>query len=529
MKNIFLSLSLVISAPIFAQADDILATIDWSAPMLKQAVEVVHVDSQYVYYAGGVQTGLFSSDQVFGRLNIDNLEKDLEVIKDGEKYKGEYPQSLGYKVRGNELFGFYEHYDRKSDKHTILVRKLLDNKRKVGPYKVIGSLDSKRRSKGDLSYKWSDNDSLLLLVGNPPLEDKYDNEKVIFTLLNHEFDEIFEAELELDFADKYFRISSYCVTNKGVIMLLGYKMPNKKKGEKKQKDKSNEDFYLYVLDQKTGELVEYDLGLKDKFINNISMTPDFKNNTTILNGIYGDSEFGSMAGSFFISLDQQTFEVSESKYSTFDKDFKILMARNKRQAKKIKEGKEDEIKKVDVVLREVIQKPDGGMLVVFEDYNFWITTTSDGRGNTHDTYHYSYKDIFVLNYDAKGEIIWTAFLPKDQYSENDNGTWGGYLLVVDKNRLHFIYNDHKKNEALWGTEKELKRLKKFKKGQLVMVSLSEEGTLEYNVLMPSRIDKFLITPKHSRMLGRNSNIGIIASYKGASSTRIGRLELSLNN
>lgn len=529
MKNIFLSLSLVISAQVCAQADDILATIDWSAPMVKQAVEVVHVDSQYVYYAGGVITGFFSYDQVFGRLNIDNLEKDLEIIKDGEKYKGVYPQSLGYKVRGNELFGFYEHYDSKSDKHAILVRKLLDNERKVGPYKEIGALESKRRSKGDLNYVWSDNDSLLLLVGNPPLEEKYDNEKVIFTLLNHKFDEIFEAELELDFADKYFHISSYCVTNKGVIMLLGYKMPNKKKGEKKQKDKSNEDYYLYVLDQKTGELVEYDLGLKDKFIINIGMTPDFKNNTTILNGIYGESEFGSMAGSFFLSLDQQTFEVSESKYSAFDKDFKVLMARNKRQAKKIKEGKEDEIKKVDAVLREVIQKPDGGMLVVFEDYDFWISSSSDGRGMTHYTYHYSYKDIFVLNYDVQGEVVWTAFLPKDQYSEDDKGIWGGYLLVVDKNRLHFIYNDHKKNQALWGTDKELKQLKKFKKGQLVMLSLSEEGALEYNVLMPSSIDKFLITPKQSRMLGRNSNMGIIASYKGTYSTRIGKLELFLNN
>lgn len=285
---------------------------------------------------------------------------------------------------------------------------------------------------------------------------------------------------------------------------------------------------LYVLDQKTGELVEYDLGLKDKFIINIGMTPDFKNNTTILNGIYGESGFGSMAGSFFLSLDQRTFEVSESKYSAFDKDFKVLMARNKRQAKKIKEGKEDEIKKMDVVLREVIQKPDGGMLVVFEDYDFWITS-SDNPGNTFYTYHYSYKDIFVLNYDVQGEVVWTAFLPKDQYSENDKGIWGGYLLVVDKNRLHFIYNDHKKNEALWGTDKELKQLKKYKKGQLVMVSLSEEGALEYNVLMLSSIDKFLITPKQSRMLGRNSNTGIIASYKGTSSTRIGRLELFLNN
>lgn len=528
MKNIFLSLSLVISAQVCAQADDILATIDWSVPMVKQYVNVVQIDSQFVYYAGVTKTGLFSYDQVFGRLNKDNLEKDLQIIKDAEKYKGEYPQSLGYKVRGNELFGFFEHYDKKSDKHSILVRKLLDNKRKMGPYKEIGALESKRKSKGDLKYVWSDNDSLLLLVGQPPLEEKYDNEKVIFTLLNYDYDEIFEAELELDFADKYFHISSYCVTNKGVIMLLGYKMPNKKKGEKKQKDKSNRDYYLYVLDQKTGELVEYDLGLKDKFINNISMTPDFKNNTTILNGIYGDSEFGSMAGSFFISLDQGTFEVSESKYSAFDKEFKVLMARNKRQAKKIKEGKEDEIKKVDVVLREVIKKPDGGLLVIFEDYDFWITTHSDGKGNTYTVYHYQYKDIFVLNYDVLGEIVWTAFLPKDQYSQNDDGMWGGYLLVVDKNRLHFIYNDHKKNEALWGTDKELKQLKKYKKGQLVMVSLSEEGEMEYNVLMPSRVDKFLISPRRSRMFGRNSNTGIITSYKGTS-TRIGKLELFLND
>lgn len=507
------------------QADDILATIEWSNPLLKKYVEVVKTDSNYIYYAGIEKKNLFNYDQVIGRLNKDDLEKDLEIVKDAEKYKGAYPQVLGYKVRHGQLHGYFEHYDKKNDVHTILARKLLDENRKMGPYKVLGELDSKRRSKGDLDYSWSENDSLLLLFGNPPLKDKNAVERVQITLLNYDYEPMYEAEIELSFADKYFAIRDYEVTNKGDILMLGYKIPNPKKGEKKNRKKSNQAFYLYVLDQKSGEIIEYNLGLDDKFISNIELSCDFDNNTSVLHGIYGDTEFGSMSGTFYISIDQSTYEVINSKFNPFDKDFKKLMARSKREKKKIEKGKEDEIENVDVVLRHVIRKKDGGHLVVFEDYDHWVVTTRGPNGGYSNTDHYHYKDIFVQNYSSDGEVIWTAFLPKNQKSTDDFGRWSGFMLVVDKDRLHFIYNDHPKNEERWGTEDEIKKLTKFKKANLAMVTLSEEGSLEYNVLMPSSNEKFLISPSRSKMFSEeNSNSGVITSHN-KNSTRLGKLEL----
>lgn len=524
MRKYLLISAFLVSLLGYSQADDILATVEWADPMPKQMVSIVHSDSDFVFYAGIKKTGFLSYDQVFGRMDKFTLDKDLEVVKDADKYKGEYPTSLGYKVRNNELHGFFEHYDKKADRHTLLVRKLLDERRKMGPYKVLASLPSKRRSKGDLTYTWSENDSLLMIIGNPPVKKKTDTEKVIFTVLDMGYEKIFEAEIELEFADRYFSITDYEITNKGDILMMGYKTPNKKKGEKKERKGTNRKYYLYVLDQETEELIEYDLGLEDKFVSNIDLSVDFENNTAALYGVYGDSEYGSVVGTFYISIDQSTYDVQNSKFNEFDKEFKVLMATSKRKAKKIKKGKEAEIENLRVKLRNVIRKEDGGHLVVFEEYYFYVTSSTDANGNTSYTYHYHYEDIFVQNYTSEGDVVWTAYLPKEQRTTNDEGKYSGFLLVVDQNRLHFIYNDNPKNQERWGTDEELKNLGSLKKANLVMVSLTEEGDLTYNILMPTRTDKFYICPRKSRMTGRNSNTGILTSYK-KSDTRFGILEL----
>jgi len=408
-----------------------------------------------------------------------------------------------------------------------LVRKIIDENRKSGDYKIIGSIESSRSYKTALSYEWSENDSILMLVGSPEKDSKSDKEAVEFKVLDHNYDLMYECRIELDFEDRFFKIVSYRITNSGHIMILGYKVPNKKKGEKRERKESNETYYLYVYDVDKDELIEYDLGLKDKFITNIDIKTDFEGNKSVIYGIYSNDGFFGMAGTFYLSINQLNYEVMQEKFNPFDKEFMKLMSNKKSQKKKLDKGKQDQIEKKDVVLRNVIRKQDGGHLVVFENYDFWISTYVAQNGSRTETYHYPYNEIFVQNYSSEGDVIWTAYIPKYQYTKDDGGIYSGYMLMVDENRLHFVYSDHKKNEKLWGTKKSQKVNTKFKKANLVMVTLTEDGDLSYNVLMPTRNEKFMILPRFSRMLGKNSNQGIILADKGRT-TRFGKIEIIID-
>jgi hypothetical protein len=526
-KKVLLLVGLLYSLLGLSQADDITATVEWAAPLPKTLLKIVHTDSSNIYYAGGVGN-LFSMDEVFVKMRVTNMEKEIEIIKDYEKLGDGYPRNLGFKVKGKELHGFYTHYDKKSDIKSILVRKVIDENRESSDYKIIGSIESSKSYKTNLNYRWSENDSILMLVGIPERESKSDNQAVEFKVFDYNYDLMYECRIELDFEDRYFNIVSYRITNSGKILMLGSKMPNKRKGEKRDKEESNLTYYLYVYDVNKDELIEYDLGLKDKFITNVDLRSDFEGNKSVICGIYSDKSFYAMAGSFYISIDQSNYEVLSEKFNPFDKEFVELMTYSKSYKKKVAKGKEDEIRKRNVVIRNIIQKDDGGHLVVYEDYNYWTTTYVDQNGRKRKTDHnYSYNEIFVQNYTSEGEVVWTALIPKYQYTMNDGGEYSGFMLLVDQNRLHFIYNDHKKNEERWGTKKGQKVSRKFTKTNLVMVTLTEEGDLSYKVLMPSRVEKFLIKPRESRMIGSNGNKAILLAKK-RTTTRFGKIELLLD-
>ena len=528
-KKVSLLVGLLYSLLGLSQADDISATIEWSELIYRSHVDIIHADSVNLYYAGIVFWGSKPYDDAFGKIKVDDLEKEIEITKEVEKFNDAYPEIIGYKVKGNELHGFYTHYDKQADIKSIMVRKVIDENKKMGDYKTIGSIESSRSDKATLTYEWSENDSILMLIGNPERETKSDNEAVEFKVLDYNYDLIYECRIELDFQDRYFNLVSYQITNSGQIWMLGYKIPNKRKGEKVKKRESNETYYLYVYDVDKDELIEYDLGLKDKFITNLELRTDFEGNKSVIYGIYSDQGFNGMAGSFYLSIDQTNYEVVSKKFNPFDKEFIKLLTDKKSEKEKVEKGKQEEVQEKNFVLKDIIQKKDGGYLVVFENYRHWIEIVHSSNGSTSTTRYFEYDEIFVQNYTPDGDVLWTAFIPKYQYTLNDDGRYSGYMLVVEEDKLHFIYNDHKKNESRWGTDEDLKGNRFMIKSNynLVAVTLTEEGDLSYRVLMPSRIEKFTFCPRHSKILGKNSNKAII-SANNTWSTRFGTIELVLD-
>ena len=521
MKRIVVVLLLLTALfnSVLGQNEDVLAEIIWSDPLEDETVKIIQSDTDYVYYTTGIHWVKSKKHIIVGRLNAKTLQEELREDIPLAELNGDDPYPVGYKVRNGEVFGYFTIYDKKQDQHVLLVRRLLGEQGVAKDYKVVTKINSDYETEGSFKGKWSENDSLLLVLIDPPLEKKYSEEKVIAAVFNANDELKYEAEIELQFADKYFEIQDFEVTNGGNVMVLGYKTPEKKKGEKKEYGESNRTYFLYVYDKVSEKLLEYNLGLEDKFVNTINLLVDLGNNKASIHGLYGESNLNWVGGSFGISIDQSSLEVSNAIFIPFEKDLLRQTAPgNKYQIKKIEKGKVTEIGVVEFVLRNKILKKDGGYMLVYE--NELVRTTPQSAG----TLVYSTDEMLIHNYNAQGELIWNAVLPKSQ-TELGNGHFLGYMLLVNKDRVHFLFNDHKKNEVMWGDEAKLVNEMIYpKKAVLAMASLSDDGSWERNVLTESKVDDFIIAPRYSRMSGKNSNAAILLSYDGKS-TRIGRIEL----
>jgi len=54
---------------------------------------------------------------------------------------------------------------------------------------------------------------------------------------------------------------------------------------------------------------------------------------------------------------------------------------------------------------------------------------------------YHYNDILAISYDKDGNKLWSTFIPKEQYSQEDGGMFSSYSLLNSGGTLAFLFND----------------------------------------------------------------------------------------
>jgi hypothetical protein len=232
---------------------------------------------------------------------------------------------------------------------------------------------------------------------------------------------------------------------------------------------------------------------------------DLTDGQMAISGFYGRRNSWDMDGALYLSFDQAKGEVIHSNLNPFSTEFvaqfsKILAKRGKGIRK-------------NFVFRQFVARPDGGAYVVAEDYELIVRTTNTGRGTTVTNYYYYYRDIIVLSINKEGDVDWYAHIPKNQNSMNDGGYYLGYTFLMNDDGLHFVYNDHRSNAKRWG-KKRLKPIRNAKSGNLVMVSLGHDASLNYRVLNKNQRQKFRVAPRMSRLANDGKDGAVLLSLRG---------------
>lgn len=498
-------LSLCLSAVSFAQGA--FPILEWSPEYNSREAKfdrLLDVGGDQFFTYRPSQFGLIASsrEEFFALYNREDLSEEWLVKVPRWEYLGnkvDYKQSF---MIDDVQYVFYESYDRQRDTRYLLCR-TMDTLANLSEPVVVEQFDSRRRARGSFEVQLSKDRSKFAVFTNPPFQ-RNEAENFFIRIFNPALEEIWNADVALEYDDENVFIEDFEISNDGDVYILSYfdANPNRVMLSRDRR----EFFVLKVEGGEENQVIQYDLGLSNIRIQNIGIECDLQDGQMAISGFYGKQNFYTMDGAFYLLFNQADGEVVSTNLNVFSSEFVAQF--NRYRAKRGKGLREN------FVFRQFLARPDGGSYVIAEDYEVITRTVQTSRGTTVTNYYYYYNDIIVLSIGKDGTIDWYAHVPKKQMSMNDGGYFLGYLLLMNEEGLHFVYNDHKKNAKRWG-DKPLRTLTNVKNSNLAMVSLTHDAELTYRILNKGKRQKFRVVPRSSRAGNEGLDGAVLLSLRGA--------------
>lgn len=478
MRKVFLVITLgLLCISTFAQ------TIDFSAINRLQNREVVKNiigSDDSLTYVLKKQNATFSAS----RFDIDVYDQKLNKISNLPIELPFSDNNVNFNIKEIFVYNrtpyvYYESDDRNSNHLTAMVF----NCNKKASIVLKSMMYDKTNRQPQFSIK-SDS-SGVLLVAQPPYN-KFNHETYDISRFDKNLSLLWEEKIELPYESKNFTLEKIKLHNDNVFILGN---------TNHEKSFENPDkFVLIRFDNSTKSIKEFELSLTGKWIT--SATFEIANKSQLyVGGFYSNDKSFSIAGTFFLSIDLITNQISDKSIKPFSENFlsEFLPPR------KVKKGGELSSFYFD----HFIVKPNGGAIFVAEQYYKSISSYSDiTSGFMNYSTIYYYNDIIVVSVDEFGQIDWTKKIAKRQYSTNDYGYFLSYALTYKNNTLYLYFNDHPRNINLPNREQNLRYMNYPQRATITQVKINEQGDLLYSTIKNEKNNLILrpklayITPDH---------------------------------
>ncbi len=395
-----------------------------------------------------------------------------------------------YDING-DLFGFYTVDDSQNKIHRAYV-KLLDSEQSSPT--EIGAIKYQRSSqKGTFDFQLSPDKSKILVIENPPYE-KYSMEEFKLMVYDTDLTLLWDKPMRLPYLDQDFKIVKKKVDNAGnVYLLTAHKTLASK--ESNSKGLPIREYTVLIYNKEQNRLKEFDINLKDKWVNGLNLSFNNKGNLMI-GGFYSLSKDYTIAGTFFLGIDAQTLEITKKSLNPFAQGFLDQF-----NSGRMLDGNES---LDDFYFDNFVVAEDGSAYFTAEQYYVRTTSFFDYRtGVTNYTYYYHYNDIVVVKTDTNAQVLWTHRIPKRQVTTNDNGYYSGYAVMRYNEGLHILYNDNAKNfeESSGGS---IRPMNNPQRSMATLYTLTKEGVASKKPLFNAKDYQSILQPKIRKRLDDDS-------------------------
>jgi hypothetical protein len=444
------------------------------------------------------------------RYNSVTFKQEFSKIMEVPKLNGKEQEIEGILFLQNKFFLFTSLYNNKLNTYTINAYSF--NSEGVLDTEVHELLSIEANStdeSGSISFLISE-DSTRIMMAHYAYIRKTDYERISMTVLDEKLAQVTKAQVEFPAEEDgfYTRISNYALNNLGEIYLLRMEVTAAVK-----KTPQKIVYTILSFDREGKRNRDFPIDLEGKRIDRLSFSFD-TNQNLLVSGFYetkaksGIFSYSGLTGTFFMSIDKKTGEEKARSFQDFDRELYESYYSPK------------QVEKMDALMlptnfvpRQIVQKDDGGVVSVYEEYSY---SYSQGQGGAVEVTYYG--NLLVTNINPDGTIKWVKIIPKRQMFikrkpaigigvpglsvsalislKSDQTIYYSFLMAVTGDKIVFVFNDEPENQVIRPAY-ETEVMKRIKGTIPMMVSLTEAGELTKHALFEATDFDIIIRPRIS--------------------------------
>jgi hypothetical protein len=444
------------------------------------------------------------------RYNSLTFKQEFSKMMEVPKLNGKEQEIEAIVYLQNKFFLFTSMYSNKLNSYTINAYSfnaegVLDK----DVHELLSIEANSSDESGSVSFLMSE-DSTRILMAHYSYYRKTDTERISMTVLDGKLTEVTKAKVEFPAEEDgfYTRISNYALNNSGEIFLLQMEVTV---AVKKTPQKTV--YTILSFDPAGKRNRDFPIDLEGKRIDKLIFGFD-ANQNLLVSGFYetkakaGLFSYSGLTGTFFMSIDKKTGEEKSKSFQDFDNELFETYYTPKQLAKGTAKMLPN-----DFVARQIVQKADGGVVSVYEQYSY---SYSQSQGGSVEVTYYG--DLLVTNINPDGTIKWTKLIPKRQIFikrkpaigigvpglsvsalislKSDQTIYYSFLMAVTGDRIVFIFNDEPANQVIRPAH-ETEVMKRIKGTIPMMVSLTEGGEVTKKALFEAADFDIIIRPRIS--------------------------------
>ncbi|MCA6363327.1 MAG: hypothetical protein IM638_09830 [Bacteroidetes bacterium] len=475
--------------------------------------------------AGFDETGYYIVRRQKKALYLERLSKSMAIeqsvkIEPRISYKGSKAAFSQCRMFNGHLFMFWVASDLRTYTLTNLVQEVdKQTLMPVGSLRELNKIEFPgRRSMnraigyGGVSSVVTSEDESKVMLTRPEEREEEDsptsNEKIIIEVYDDQLNKLWEKTVTIPRPRDQFNVQSIRIENDGTIYIRGAEYQERATARSSRRSgKPDFDYYIYRITENGGAMKEIPVNLEGKFVTDVIATTAL-NGDIVLAGFYSERGTYSIKGVFYQRMSGSSEQMVASRMTEFDKAF-ITQYASQREVKRIEKrerrGEEAELFEFD--MDKFLLRADGGGTLVAEQYYMYVETITtpgaNGQTTTRTIYHYIYNDILVLNFSADGELVWKCKIPKRQHTTNDGGYYSSYALMVQGDRLFFVYNDNPNNLTLEENQAPADFSRNRRELAVVLAEVDADGKLTRELLIATERGDVIVRPKVCEQTGAN--------------------------
>jgi hypothetical protein len=332
-----------------------------------------------------------------------------------------------------------------------------------------------RSNSGQFDIKVSRDSSKVLVAYKLPY-DKNEPEVFGFHVFTNQFQELWSKQVTVPYENELFDIENIKVDNDGDTYVLALIYNDRRKS--KRRGAPNYKYQVYAWSDRGNTMKEYAVSLEEKFLTDMQMEI-LNNKNLVCAGFYSKRGTYSINGTFFLTIDSKSKEITTKSLKEFGVDFITANMREgeaERTKRKRERGEDVELYEYD--LDKLIVGKDGGAMLIGEQYFIKVETQTrrvNGFMQSYSTTHYYYNDIIAVKINPKGQIEWAEKIAKRQHTAEDQGFFSSYVMGIVKGNFCFIFNDNPRNVGYNGAGGRLYNYGGGKESAIVLVTLDQNG------------------------------------------------------